>query len=129
MSTATQYCVGLENKPGMLARLCEVLKRAEVNIEAIFVSDDEDCAWVNFVASPGCDPEPVLMDGGYKFLTERVLTVHMDNQPGALGSIAARLARAGVNIDYVYGSCGEQPSFMLVLSVDDLGRAEKALQG
>lgn len=129
MAEATQFCVGLENKPGMLARLCEHLKRADVNIEAIFVTDDEECAWVNFVVSTGCDPEQALIDGGYKFFTEKVLTVQMENRPGALQSVAAKLAGAGVNIEYVYGSCGQQPTFMLVLNVDDLKQAEEALQG
>ncbi len=129
MAEATQFCVGLENKPGVLAKLCEHLERANVNIEAIFVTDDEDCAWVNFVVAPNCDPEQALIDGGYKFFTEKVLTVQMENRPGALEHVAAKLAGAGVNIDYVYGSCGEQPTFMLVLNVDDLKGAEKAFQG
>ena len=46
-----------------------------------------------------------------------------------LQSVAARLAQSGVNIDYVYGSCGDQPSFMLVLNVDDREKAEKCLKG
>jgi len=126
MAKATQFCVGLENKPGMLAKLCEDLKHANVNIEAIFVTDDEDCAWVNFVVAATCDPEQALIEGGYKFFTEKVLTVQMENRPGALQHVAAKLAEAGVNIDYVYGSCGEQPTFMLVLNVDDLDGAAKA---
>jgi hypothetical protein len=129
MAQATQFCVGLDNQPGMLAKLCEHLKQAGVNIEALFVSDDENCSWVNFIAAKTCDPERALSDGGYRFFTEKVLTVRMDNRPGALQDVAAQLAEAGVNIDYVYGSAGAEPSFMLVVQVDDLTRAEKALKG
>ena len=46
MSQATQFCVGLENKPGVLASLCAAIQRADVKIAALFVSDDEDFCWV-----------------------------------------------------------------------------------
>ena len=39
MAKATQFCVGLANKPGSLAKLCAALSRAKVNIEAISVAD------------------------------------------------------------------------------------------
>ena len=128
MPAATQFCVGLENKPGMLAKLCADLKRAGVNIDALFVSDDEQASWVNFVPSPDSDANKALCDCGYKFVTEPVLTVSMVNRPGVLEGVAGKLAKAGVNIDYVYGSSGDMTKFMLVLSVDDIALAEDALK-
>ena len=127
MLEATQFCVGLENKPGMLAKLCGDLTRAKVNIEALFVSDDEGYSWVNFVVFAAADTEKALADSGYKYFTEKVLTVQMENRLGALEQVASQLAKAGVNIGYVYGSCGPEPSFTLVFSVDDFEQAEKAL--
>ena len=128
MPKVTQFCVGLENKPGMLAKLCADLKQAKVNVDALFVSDDEQGSWVNFVPAAGCNPEQALCDAGYRFLTESVLAVPMVNKPGALESVAIKLADAGVNIEYVYGSSGDMTKFILVLSVDDFELAEKALE-
>ena len=127
MPRATQYCVGLDNKPGTLAKLCGALKRAKVNIEALTVSDNAECCWVRLLATPASAAKKVLTRGRFNFCTQSVLRLQVTNRPGELERIAARLARAGVNINYVYGSNAEGPSSTLVLSVSNLARAAKAV--
>jgi hypothetical protein len=124
---ATQFCVGLKDKPGMLAELCGALRRANVSIEALFVSIDDEGCWVNMVAAPAPAAERALCDGSYDFFKEQVLTLEGQNRPGVLEDIARDLAGAGVNINYVYGASGQGPRFVLVLNVSDLQRAEDVL--
>lgn len=127
MAKATQFCVGLDNKPGTLAKLCTALRRAKVNIEAITVADNVECSWVRLMASPTAAAKAALTRGRFNFCTQRVLTLNVANRPGELERIAARLAKAGVNINYVYGSNAKGPSSALVLSVSDLDRAARAV--
>ncbi len=127
MQEATQFCVGLSNEKGALARLCGLLREANVNIEALFVSDDEDGVWVNMVATPPEEADQALRSGGYRFVPETVLVVQAQSRPGGLERIAAELSEAGVNIQYVYGSGSLGSAFMLVLSVDDSMRAGEVL--
>ena len=127
MARATQFCVGLENKPGVLAKLCGSLKRAKVNIEAISVADNADCCFVRLVASPTAAARRALTRGRYNFCTQRVLTLHAVNEPGQLERIAARLARAKVNIDYVYATGAKGADSLVVLGVSDLNRAARVL--
>jgi len=127
MTERVQFCVALEDRPGMLATLCRHLRRADVNIEALFATQDERCTWVYLVASPETDTRRALASGGYRFLTEQVLTVYMDNKPGTLEAIADALSAAGVNINYVYGSGPGGTPFTLVLSTSDSERAAHAL--
>ena len=117
---ATQFCVGVENKPGTLAELCEFLSQAEINIEAVFISIDEKSSWVNLVADSPAATERALVDGGFHFYSEDVVTLRATNRPGELASVARKLADADININYVYGSTGEGASFSLVLHVSDL---------
>ncbi len=128
MEPSTQFCIGLHNEPGALAKLCGRLHDAGVCIDALFVSDDEDGCWVNMVASPTDRADHTLESSGYSFFTETVLTLWGKNQPGVLARVASRLAQKHVNINYVYGAGGEAASFMLVLSVDDIELAQKTLQ-
>jgi hypothetical protein len=51
LETMTQLAVFLENRPGALARVCEALAKAGVNIHALTVSDTVDHAVVRMVVS------------------------------------------------------------------------------
>lgn len=128
MTEKTQFCIGLDNKPGQLAKLCTVFREADVNVEALCVSDDSDGVWVNVVATPEEVAERVLGDNDYRYLTEKVVTMQVGNQPGELGRVAAKLAEADVNINYVYGAGTGGHPCNLVLNVDDAGQAIKALE-
>ena len=128
MARATQFCVGLDNEPGILAKLCGVLKRARVNIEAISVADNSECCWVRFLASPAAKARAALVKGKYHFCTQRVLAVKAADKPGELERIAAKLARARVNINYVYASTGDGNKTTLVFGVDNLAKATKTVK-
>lgn len=127
MAKVTQFCVGLPNKPGTLARLCSALRRAKVNIDAVCVADGTDCSWVRFVASPAAAAKTALTRGRFDFCTQRVLALRVPDRPGELARIADKLAKARVNVNYVYGSNAGAPGAVLVLSVSDLDRAAQAV--
>ena len=56
-----------------------------------------------------------------------VLMLENDNKPGILASIAHRLAKAKVNIEYAYGGAADGcPIATLVLGVEDAARASAA---
>lgn len=126
MAEATQFCISMEDKPGVLAKLCAALSRAKVNIAAIFVSHDKDCCWVNLVVSSPSAARELLTVEGYNFFTEKVLIFRLDDQPGSLERLSSHLSEAGVNISYVYGSCTDN-TCTLVLGAGDLDRAAKVI--
>jgi len=127
MAATTQFCVCLSNKLGALSKLCDALKRAKVNIEAISVADNADCCCVRLIAKPAAGAKAALTKAKYSFCTQQVLTVGATNKPGELARISGRLARARVNINYVYGTTGGGESAMLVFSVSDVKKAQKAV--
>jgi hypothetical protein len=129
MGKAVQFSIGIDNTAGTLADLCKMLRKSKVNIEAISVSDNTDCGWVRIIATPSAKARAALAKGGYLVCAQLVVTVKAANKPGELERIAGRLAKVGVNISYVYGSCiGDEPS-MLVLGVSDVDKAVEALDG
>ena len=126
MPVATQFCIGIENEAGVLAALCARLCKAGVNVDALYVADEEDSCWVNFVASPVPVASEVLAREGYNFFTEQVLVVEVQDEPGELESVSSKLAAAGINMNYVYGSC-TRGCCTLVINVDELERAASAI--
>jgi len=128
MHIAQQLAIFLENKPGTLARLCDALAAAKINIYAITVSDTIDHSVIRLVVS---DPRKTLLlleEHGTLVVEDDVLMVDGDNKPGALGKICHRLAAAKVNIEYCY--CATSPDAkkgLLILRPSDPKKALKVL--
>ncbi len=129
MPRAVQFTVALDNTAGTLGKLCGLLRKARVNIEAISVCDNTDCGWVRLVASPAPRARAALARGRYTVCAQLVLTVPLQNRPGELERVAGRLSKAGVNIDYVYGSTPRGADSTLVLGVSDVDKAASAFEG
>jgi hypothetical protein len=102
MEPATQLALFLSNRPGALAKVCEELAKAEINIHALSISDTVDHSIVRMVVSDTTRALMLLGEGGMIALEAEVLMIESDNEPGTLATIAERLAKAGVNIEYAY---------------------------
>jgi hypothetical protein len=129
VETATQLAVFLANRPGALARVCEALANAEINIHALATSDTVDHTVVRMVVS---DPTKALMllgEAGVLALETEVLTVETTSEPGVLAKIAERLAEAEVNIEYAYLAGGrEAEKGLIILRPSDVEKARRVLQ-
>ena len=129
MESATQLAVFLANRPGALARVCEALAQAEINIHALATSDTVDHSVVRMVVS---DPTKALMllgEAGVLALESDVLTIETENKPGVLATIAERLAKAEVNIEYAYLAADPKAEKgLIILRPSDVEKAQSALR-
>ena len=127
-SLATQIVVFLENRPGALADLTEVLAQAEVNIEAILLEGSVDFGAVRLHVSSPRKAEKALRDADYEFRTGEAITLDLTNKPGELAAIAKKLAKAKINIDALFGTTAPGTNKAeFVLMVNDAAKAKKAL--
>jgi len=128
MELTTQLALFLENRPGTLARVCDALSEAKINIYAISTSDTVDHSVVRMVVS---DPEKALRifeEHGSLVVEDEVLMISGDNKPGSLAAIARKLAAKKINIEYAY--CATPPDArkgLLILRVSDAKKAMKIL--
>src|SRR5437868_6703915 len=94
LETATQLAVFLENRPGALARVCEALAKAGINIQALTVSDTVDHSVVRMIVN---DPTKALMllgERGVLAFENDVLCIDAANEMGVHGKIADAMSRA-----------------------------------
>ncbi len=128
MQITKQLAIFLENRPGTLARVCDALAGAKINIYAITTSDTVDHSVIRMVLS---DPRKALIlfeEHGTLVVEDDVLMVDGDNKPGSLGRIAHRLADAKINIEYCYSATGpEAKKGVLILRASDPKKALKVL--
>ena len=129
MEITKQLSVFLANKPGTLAAVCAELARAKVNIFALTISDTTDHSVVRMVLSDTEKALHIFEERGVLAVENKVLMISNDNKPGSLGKIAARLAKAKINIEYAYlaTSPGAKRG-LLILRTSDTRKALKILQ-
>ena len=127
MKTATELSLFLENKPGALASVLADFKKHHVNLEAISIVDHTDHALARMVVTDKRRALEVLEGAGLLVIAAELLRIEAANRPGALGEVAAKLARAKINIQYLYGSVGISTRANLFLRVSDIKRARKVL--
>lgn len=120
---AKQITVCLPNVKGSLAQVTRLLAAARVNIEAISVNDMADMGLVRLVARNIKAAGKALAKAGLNFTVQNVEIVAVKDRSGSLAALASKLAKRGVNINYVYGStctCGGACDCRLVISASDL---------
>jgi len=129
LETATQLALFLANRPGALARVCEALANAGINIQALATSDTVDHTVVRMVVSNPTKALMLLGEAGVLALETEVLTIETASEPGVLARIAERLAEAHVNIEYTYlAGSRESQKGLIVLRPSDVEKAMRVLQ-
>ena len=96
MQIATQLALFLDNRPGTLARVCEALAEAKVNIIAFSTNDTVDHTVIRMVVSDPVKAMDVFEERGALVVESEVLLVPGDNKPGSLAQIASKLADAKI---------------------------------
>jgi hypothetical protein len=128
MYIAKQIALFVANRPGMLARVCDALSAAKINIYAISTSDTVDHIVVRMVVSDSARALRVFEEHGSLVVETDVLMIEGSNKPGSLAGIAHKLANAKINIEYAY--CATSPkakSGLLILRVSNPQKALKIL--
>jgi hypothetical protein len=129
IESTTQLAVFLSNRPGALARVCDALAKANINIHALATSDTVDHSVVRMVVSDATKTLMLLGESGVLALENDVLMIESGNQPGTLARIAERLSNANVNIEYAYMAAPAQSDkAIMILRPSDVEKAHQALQ-
>ena len=130
MPITKEFTIRLEDRPGTLGKLCQVLAEQNVNILAYQQFPHEKGKGSVRLVVDNPDKTRATLDRQKMDYTEtEVAKVTLTHRPGELARTAAHLGEAGINIDYGY--CGVDPSTnatMLFFGVADAGKAAKVLE-
>lgn len=123
---ATDLTLYLDDQPGELARVGDILGKAGTNIDGLCaLTSGGGQAEVHILVQ---DPTPAfeaLHGAGIKIAAEQeVIVLEIEDRPGALGEIAHKLGNAGINLTTAYLATNTR----LVLAADNLAQAKSALR-
>ena len=126
-----QVSVFVENEPGRLEAILEVLEREKVSIRALSVSDTAEFGIVRMILDKPEEGLQALRQAEFTTRVDWMLSAQIPDVPGGLlNSVAKPMAKAGINIKYFYayiGHAGEDKA-MVVLKTNDLEKAEGTLK-
>ncbi|MGH3557598.1 MAG: ACT domain-containing protein [Mycobacterium sp.] len=122
---ATDLTLYLDDEPGELARLGDVLGTAGVNIAGLCaLNSGGGQAEVHILVQDATAAFEVLQGAGIKIVEEQeVIVLEMEDRPGALGDVVHKLGAAKVNLETAYLATNTR----LVLRADNLADAKAAL--
>jgi hypothetical protein len=117
----------VKHKPGSLADVGELLGKNGINMEGICGYPEKDRGILHILIEDDSTVRWLLENEGFEIRAVRdVLVLDIGNiagKPGTGGKMARKLGNYGVNIDLLYLAENNR----IVLGVDDLDRARKAL--
>jgi len=127
MSAVKLVAAFAENKPGQTARITGLLADAGVNIRWVTVASSGPFGVMKFLVDDCDGALRALKEHGVVASFLEVLAVEVQDQPGALRTVADCLAQSEINLDNTSGFVANRRA-ILVIEVHDLARARAVLE-
>lgn len=93
-----QLTVLAPNKPGQLAIITEKLAQRSVNIESFDIESHGEDGVIVLTVDNYDEALRALRDAGYQAITQDTLVIRIEDKPGALAAVTARLRDAGLDL-------------------------------
>ncbi len=125
----TQVSVAVENEPGKLLEITEILELENINIKAVMASSVLSPVQLHLIVD---DPERcvnTLKSKGMKVETKEVIAVATPDHPGGFNAVLRPLTEAKINIEALYPFIVLKGSeAIVILEVDNIKKAKEVLK-
>ena len=125
--SVNQVSVFLENKPGTLNKLTEVLAANEINIRALSLAETNEFGIVRMLVNDVFEATTVLKENNFVATLTPVLIYAIEDKAGYLNNLLKSFSEAEVNIEYMYAFAGKERAYM-IFRVNDTKKAESLLK-
>ena len=124
-----QISVFLENKPGSLYNMTDVLAKNGIDMRALSLAEASDFGIARIITDDVYKTSMVLKEAGFVCSLTSVLGVRIPDVPGGLSNVIGILTEAEVNVEYMYAFMGDRKenSAYMIFRVTDTAKAAKAL--
>lgn len=121
-----QLSIFIENRPGSLAEITQVLADGGIDIRALSLADTTSFGILRIIAARPELAAELLREAGYTVSATKVVAVEVADEPGGLCGVMKVLAEAQINVEYAYAfiAHGVGNTFVILRSE----RAEDAAQ-
>ncbi len=103
MKMLNQISVFVENKPGRLLDVVDVLGKNDIDIKAISLTDSSDFGIVKLICENSHLAYDILLKNGFTVSLTEVLAIAIPDKPHSLANVLKALKESNINIEYMYG--------------------------
>jgi hypothetical protein len=124
-----QISVFLENKAGRLAEVTRILGEGGINIRALSLADTTDFGILRLIVDKYDQARELLKGKGFTVGKTEVVAVEVPDRPGGLGLVLQALAKADINVEYMYAFVQHSgKNAVIIFRFDNLDQAIELLQ-
>lgn len=124
-----QISVFLENKPGMMYVLADILAKNNIDMRALSLAETSDFGIARIIVDDAYKASTVLKDEGFINNITPVLGVAIPDEPGGLLQVLDIFNQNAINVEYMYAFSGENDPVhaYMIFRVENNKAAENAL--
>ncbi|MCM1227922.1 MAG: ACT domain-containing protein [Clostridium sp.] len=124
--TIKQISIFVENKPGRLKEVTNILKDNSINIRALSIADTKDFGILRIIVN---DPEKAcaaLKNAKCTVTITEVLAVGIEDKPGGITTVMDTLYENKISVEYMYAfvSKSDDDAYVILRVVDNKNAAE-----
>jgi hypothetical protein len=126
---AKQLNIFVDNKPGRLNAVTDLLATKKINIFIFTIQDRGEFGLIKLIVDRPGDANLALLDKGYASALKEVILVSVKDKPGNLHKLATALQKKKINLADARGTVLAPSKLGLCcLEVDNIPAAEKVLK-
>ena len=123
-----QLSVFLENRPGQLSTVTELLAQHSVDMQALNIAETADYGVLRLIVDAPQKAAELLREQGFIVRETPVVQAPVPDRPGGLNSVLRAIAQADIDIEYMYSVLGQRNGLAyMVFRVDDPEALDRVL--
>ena len=124
-----QLSLFVENQPGSLSKVCQVLKENRININTLSLADTREYGILRLLIQEHERARDVLEKAGYVVKVTDVLALTVPDHPGGLADTLAILDKHALSVEYMYAfTYGRSNKAIIVFRFENPEKAVEQLK-
>ncbi|MDD7301696.1 MAG: ACT domain-containing protein [Eubacteriales bacterium] len=124
-----QISIFVENKPGRLAEITEIIAKNDINIRALSVADTTHFGILRIIVDDPDRVQRVLKEAGLTVSITSVITAAIKDRPGGLAEVLKLFAAHDIQIEYMYAFIAKSENeAYVVMRIENEEEAVKLLR-
>ena len=114
-----QIIITVDNRVGTLAEITSTVAASGINLLAVCAYAADNRGLIMFVCDNNELAKKILKAKKYDIREEDVISIALENRPGALQAVTKRIADLGVDLNLLYGSVDKSGKVSRVVLISE----------